>query len=198
MRHSGNTNPPGRQKLIKALSTLLKTKHFQAITTAEIAATAGVTEGLIYKYFKDKQDFLYQVLYEHFTAFHLEVQQRMALAETAVEKVEILIRSSLKSYTENRVFARMLLLEVRSTPAYFATDAYGVARGFARTLRGVIEDGVARGEIDRRIDPLLLTKCILGSIEHACLGEILFSRQLDVDSTTATLSHILFHGVRAQ
>ena len=198
MRHSGTTNPPGRQKLIRALSALLKAKHFQAITTAEIAATAGVTEGLIYKYFKDKQDLLYQVLYEQFTAFHQEVKQRMTLAETTVDKVEILIRSSLTSYTENREFSRMLLLEVRSTPAYFNTEAYGVTRSFARTLRGVIEEGIARGDIDPRTDPLLFAKCILGSIEHACLGEILFSRELDVDKTTAALIHILFNGARAQ
>ena len=52
--------PPGRVKIVQALVGLLVRKDFNAITTAEIAKTAGVTEALIYKYFKDKRDLLYQ------------------------------------------------------------------------------------------------------------------------------------------
>ena len=54
--------PPGQIKIIQALNLLLEEKEFGAITTAEIAKTAGVTEALIYKYFKDKRDLLHQVL----------------------------------------------------------------------------------------------------------------------------------------
>ena len=47
--------PPGRIKIVEAVKHLLENRDFQAITTAEIAKTAGVTEPLIYKYFKDKR-----------------------------------------------------------------------------------------------------------------------------------------------
>ena len=48
--------PPGRIKIMQALKLLLERKEFSAVTTAEIAKQAGVTEALIYKYFKDKRD----------------------------------------------------------------------------------------------------------------------------------------------
>ena len=57
--------PPGRIKIGDSLRLLLEKKDFGSITTAEIAKTAGVTEALIYKYFKDKRDLLYQVLREY-------------------------------------------------------------------------------------------------------------------------------------
>ena len=44
--------PPGRIKIVQALISLLEQKEFNAVTTAEIAKKAGVTEALIYKYFK--------------------------------------------------------------------------------------------------------------------------------------------------
>jgi TetR/AcrR family fatty acid metabolism transcriptional regulator len=69
MKHKGKTNPPGRIKIIKSFSRLMKEKDFHSITTAEIAGNAKVTEGLIYKYFKDKKDLLYQVLNDHFAEF---------------------------------------------------------------------------------------------------------------------------------
>ncbi len=105
MKHKGKTNPPGRQKIIKSLSTLMKTKDFHSITTAEIAETAGVTEGLIYKYFKDKKDLLYQVLNLHFSQFQSMVIKRIDAKKTCIEKLETIIHASLESYTSNRVFA---------------------------------------------------------------------------------------------
>jgi len=57
--------PPGRIKIAEALRSLLEKKDFGSITTTEIARTAGVTEALIYKYFKDKRDLLYEVLREY-------------------------------------------------------------------------------------------------------------------------------------
>lgn len=36
--------PPGGVKIAKAFRTLLEKKNFESITTAEIAATSGMTE----------------------------------------------------------------------------------------------------------------------------------------------------------
>ncbi len=52
----------GKIKIAKALRTLLAEKECVAITTSEIARTAGVTEALIYKYFRDKRDLMHHVL----------------------------------------------------------------------------------------------------------------------------------------
>ena len=38
--------PPGRIKIVQALKSLLEAREFSAITTAEIARSAGVTEAL--------------------------------------------------------------------------------------------------------------------------------------------------------
>ncbi|MDA8140533.1 MAG: TetR/AcrR family transcriptional regulator [Desulfobacteraceae bacterium] len=197
MKHKGQTNPPGRQKIINALTELMGTKDFQSVTTAEIAARAGVTEGLIYKYFKDKKDLLYQVLNDIFIQFNQSVVERMAGKVSAIEKLEIIIRASIEYYTANRVFARMLLLEVRNTQDYFASEAYAMVKNYARNILDVINDGIGRGEIRRGTDPYILRKVILGAMEHACLGEIIFAGQLDAKAITQAISNIIFNGARA-
>ncbi len=197
MKHKGKTNPPGRQKILKSLSKLMKTKDFHSITTVEIAETAGVTEGLIYKYFKDKKDLLYQVLNQHFSQFQNMVLKRIEGKESCIEKLEIIIHTTLESYISNRVFAKILLLEVRSSPVYFHTEAYEMVRVYSRTILEVISEGIERGEIKAKTDASLLRKIIIGGIEHACLGEIIFGRELDVKSISADISNILFNGVKA-
>ncbi len=197
MKHKGKTNPPGRIKIMKSFSNLMAQKDFHSITTAEIAGNAEVTEGLIYKYFKDKKDLLYQVLNEHFFEFQAKIENRIANEKTCVEQLEVVIFSSLESYAENRIFSRILLLEVRNSLDFFDSCAYGMVRTYSRTILEIIEKGVKKGELRPDVDPYILRKVILGAIEHACLGEIIFGKELDIDEVSAGISNIVFNGARS-
>jgi len=197
MKHKGKTNPPGRIKIMKSLSLLMAQKDFHSITTAEIAGNAKVTEGLIYKYFKDKKDLLYQVLNEHFYEFQAKIENRIANEKTCIEQLEVVIFSSLESYTENRIFSKILLLEVRNSLDFFDSGAYGMVRKYSRTILDLIENGMKKGEFKPDIDPYILRKVILGTIEHACLGEIIFGRELDIDEVSTGITNIIFNGAKA-
>ena len=44
---------------------------------------------------------------------------------------------------------------------------------------------------------MLFRSVILGAIEHACLGEIIFGRELDIDQVVSGITNIIFNGVSA-
>jgi len=197
MKHKGKTNPPGRIKIMKAFSSLMSQKDFHSITTAEIASTAKVTEGLIYKYFKDKKDLLYQVLNNHFIDFLLNINTRIAREKTCIRQLEVIIFSSLESYADNRIFSKILLLEVRNSMDFFDSSAYEMVRKYSRTILEIIENGIKKRELKSDVNPYLLRKVILGAIEHACLGEIIFSKRLDIDKISTGIANIVFNGAKA-
>lgn len=197
MKHKGKTNPPGRIKIMRSLSNLMAEKDFHSITTAEIAGNAQVTEGLIYKYFKDKKDLLYQVLNEHFFEFQAKIENRIANEKTCVEQLEVIIFSSLESYGDNRIFSKILLLEVRNSLEFFNSCAYGMVRKYASTILDIIKKGIQTGELKPDTDPYVLRKVILGAIEHACLGEIIFGKELEIDEVSTGICEIIFNGVKA-
>ena len=151
MKHSGKTNPAGRRKIIRALTKLMGDKDFHSITTAEIAETAGVTEGLIYKYFRDKKDLLYQVLNDIFIQFNNTVISRIADKPTAVEKLEIIVHTSIEYLLANRVFAKMLLLEVRNSPVFFNSEAYAMVRSLTKVF--------GKANLSPTPIPIYLKKC---------------------------------------
>lgn len=197
MKQKRKTNPPGRIKIITSFSKLMEEKDFNSITTAEIAKNACVTEGLIYKYFKDKKALLYQVLHDQFTVVQQTIEQRISLQTGSIEQLKIIIHASLECYTASRLLSKMLMLEVRSSPAFFTSAAYAMVRRYTSTILQVIEQGIETGEIRSETDPALLRKVILGAIEHACLGEIIFGRELDIDKTAREISDIIFNGVKS-
>ena len=187
--------PPGRIKIEEALRTLLAEKEFTAITTAEIAKTAGVTEALIYKYFRDKRDLLHQVLGEYLEHFLSQAEMDLKGIKGALNKLRKLIWSHINMYAANRVFARILILEVRNYPDYFKSDAYQIVRRYTKIVRKIIEEGIQAGEIRSDISVAVIGQAILGAIEHVSLPGVIFNRDIAADEITEELCELIFNGI---
>lgn len=187
--------PPGKVKIAEALKSLLSEKDFGTITTAEIARTAGVTEALIYKYFKDKRDLLHQVLSEYLKAYLIQSRIDIKGIKGAKNKIRKLVWSHSNIYATNRVFAKILLIEVRNHPDYYTSDTYGLVKQYSGILLGIIEEGIQNNEIREDISPAVLRQSILGCIEQACFTSIIFNREISPDQITDDICELLFKGI---
>jgi AcrR family transcriptional regulator len=187
--------PPGRIKIMQALKLLLERKEFVAVTTAEIAKQAGVTEALIYKYFKDKRDLLHQVLREYLEQYQIQVENDLKGIKGALNKLRKLIWSHINVYATNRVFAKILLLEVRNHPDYYKSETYELVKIYSDTVLQIIEDGVHSREIRQDLDPKFIRLGIIGSIEQVCLSGVVFGRDISPDDITENLCEFIFKGI---
>jgi TetR/AcrR family fatty acid metabolism transcriptional regulator len=190
--------PPGRIKIMQALKLLLERKEFGAVTTAEIAKQAGVTEALIYKYFKDKRDLLHQVLREYLEQYQVQVENDLKGIKGALNKLRKLIWSHINVYATNRVFAKILLLEVRNHPDYYKSETYVLVKIYSDTVLQIIEDGVRNREIRQDLDPKLIRLGIIGSIEQVCLSGVVFGREISPDDITENLCEFIFSGIEPE
>ena len=189
------TLPPGRIKIVESLKYLLEEKEFGAITTAEIARTAGVTEALIYKYFKDKRDLLHQILSEYLEQYRAQITQDLGGIKGVFNKLRKLIWSHINVYATNRVFAKVLLIEVRNYPDYYKSETYQRVKEYSDIVLHIIEEGVRNNEIRGDISPKLMRYGILGTIEQVCLSGITLGRNIDPDDLTEQLCEFFFKGI---
>ncbi|MEW6440409.1 MAG: TetR/AcrR family transcriptional regulator [bacterium] len=187
--------PPGRIKIAEAFIALLEQKEFGFITTAEIAKNAGVTEALIYKYFEDKRGLLHQVLEEYLEQYLEQFQRDLKGIKGALNKIRKLIWSHIHVYSNNRVFAKILFLEVRNHLEYYSSKTYGMVQEYSKILLGIIEEGIRDGEIRDDIPPRLIRQVIFGSIEHLCLTGVIFKREISPDELTEDLCKFVFNGI---
>ncbi len=194
-RYKQKTLPPGRIKITRALKSLLEQKEFSAITTAEIARIAGVTDALIYKYFKDKRDLLHQVLSEYLEQYRTQINLDLKGIKGTLNQLRKLIWSHINVYATNRVFARILLIEVRNYPDYYKSETYGRVKEYSDIVLQIINDGIQNREIRDDLPPRLLRHSILGSIEQVCLSGITFGKDIDPDALTDQLCAFIFKGI---
>jgi len=187
--------PPGRTKIVEAVKQLLENKEFQAITTAEIARTAGVTEPLIYKYFKDKRDLLNQVLEGYLEQYIDRIELDLKGIKGAMNKLRKLIWSHIYTYASNRIFAKIILLEVKGFPINFDNKTYSLSRRYGDIILEIIEEGIKNGEFREDISSSSLKHLILGGIERVVLPGLIFNRDISPDILTEDLCGLLFYGI---
>jgi len=180
---------------MQALRLLLQEKDFSSITTAEISRVAGANEALLYRYFKDKRGLLHRVLAEYLRDYRLEVQSEVHRVRGAVNKLKRLMHSTISFYEKNRIFSKILLLEVRNYPSYFESEAYELVKEYARFIDEIIKEGVRNKEIRDDIPISSLRDVILGSIEQACLRWVIFDREFDSELLARNLSEAVFSGL---
>ena len=190
------SSPPGKLKIVNAMRTLLEDRTFESITIAEIAVTAGVTEALIYKYFKDRRDLLHHVLKEHYELFLIQIDRDLQGIDGALNKLKKIIWSSIERYANHRVFARIILLEVRNSERYFQSEAYELVKQFNRIIIGIINEGIEGGEIRDDLPPASIRNAIFGAIEHSCLNRVIFNESVSTGDTAKFISDLIFNGIR--
>jgi len=112
------------------------------------------------------------------------------------EQAQKIIWSSIERYANHRVFARIILLEVRNSEEYFRSEAYALVRQYNRILIDIINEGIANGEIRDSLPPAYIRNAIFGAIEHSCLNRAIFNEPVSTNEVARIITDLLFHGIK--
>jgi len=189
------SDPPGKIKIAEALRILLKEKDFNSITTADIARTSGVNEALIYRYYKDKRGLLHTVLAEYLENYIETMELNRKGIKGAVNKLRKLIWDMIYLHHKDRVFSKILLLEVRNFRGYWESETYQIVRRYSKSMLNLIKEGIDAGELRDDISPSHIRQIILGAIEHLCLPAVIFGYDIAPDKMTDDICDVIFEGI---
>ena len=189
------SSPPGRIKIIEAFKSIMEEKSFEAITWAEIANTAGVAEGLIYRHFKTKRNLLHEVLDELSYDYYLILNREVEGVEGALNKIRKYIFVTMQSNQQSTLLSKILLIEGRTFPDFFKSEAYEKVRKNVGVIKDFIKEGIESGEIRDDIPVQRISQMIAGIMEYMLLPKLLFKRPIDPESLTEDVCKFIFMGI---
>ncbi len=188
-------DPPGKIKIADALKTLLEEKDFNSITSAEIANISGVNEALIYRYYQDKRGLLHHILSAYLRESESQINAYLKDTTGTFNKLKQIIWHTFDTYDKNRIFAKILLIEVRNFPGYFKSETYYLAKQYSLIMLKLLNEGIDNGEIRNDISAWHMMQTIIGAVEHLILPSLIFDRELDIDVCTENLCRMLHEGI---
>jgi TetR/AcrR family transcriptional regulator, fatty acid metabolism regulator protein len=158
--------PEKRRAILHAAVRVFADKGYHGCRIADVARQAGVAYGLVYHYFRDKDELLESVFAEQWTIFIQAIQAIRAGPGTAAEHLAAVCRFALDVFRTAPHAVRVLLLEVARTPnALRAGSTRQTFEAAVGLLADTIRLGQEAGELRRDLDPVIGAASVLGALE---------------------------------
>lgn len=169
------------QGILEVATALYAQGGYETITMAAVASAAGLSEGTLYNYFRDKQDLQLRVSLGVFEAYTLEMEQVVANSTSLRHGLEGIIAVELRLLIEAKELFRVWLREVRSSSAYAQSEARHALRRFSTQLIHLFAKWDATPDPRLGLSLPLLRDIVFGSLEHIVWTAMVQRREDDID-----------------
>jgi len=155
-----------RAAIERGVVEVVARKGLPATTIKDIAAAARVSPGLLYRYWRNRDDLAADVYRKHYQAL-LERLGRLAAAEDGLwRKLSAIVRGFLEFADQNPTLLKFILLSQHDLHRTVPPD-----KGVRAFLRDMIRDGMARRRM-RAIDQNLAAQLLLGIVLQPVVGAL--------------------------
>jgi len=147
-----------RQQILTAAATVFAAKGFDRATIRDVARAAGIAEGSIYNYFRDKQDLLVHLPRQFFLP-PIQAVQAAAVADAPPAPDQILqfiAQNMVNIVTQNRELVRVLftavpLMDETLRAEYIQQMPLYAMEALENYIRAMQKTGVFRADLDAAI-----------------------------------------------
>lgn len=181
--------------ILDAARTAFAERSYEAVSIAQIARAAGISDGLVYHYFRDKRDLLFHVLRTFYERIMVDLETKVRRETTFEARLEALIRSHLEVFVADTDLCRLFISEVRVASDYRGSRIQELNRAYTSILIDMFDEAVRGGKVSAVVSPRLLRDVIFGAIEHRAWRYVNGSNALDTAATARELTALFTQGL---
>lgn len=187
-----------RRQLLDAAVRVFARKGFHATRVADIAEEAGVSHGLLYHYFKSKDQVLEAVFHENWSLLVARIESVEETDEPAADQLRHISAIVLRTWLHLPDVVRVVVQEFGRSPEL--GERIGELTLPIDAIQRVIARGVERGEFRRDIDPVFAATVVYGGIDELLTGWVLGrlpSGEADVAMAEQTMIEVILVGLQS-
>ncbi|PIC63597.1 TetR family transcriptional regulator [Sporosarcina sp. P13] len=187
------TKPKYKQIVDAAVIVIAENGYHQA-QVSKIAKKAGVADGTIYLYFKNKEDILVSVFREKMAVFGVNIKEILEKDLPISEKLLQVIENHFRVLQEDPHLAIVTQLELRQSNKELRSQINGVLKEYMVLLDELLKGGVETGELSPDLDLRLARQMLFGTMDETITSWVLNDQKFDLLKTAPKVSKMLLHG----
>jgi TetR/AcrR family transcriptional regulator, fatty acid metabolism regulator protein len=187
--------PPDKsRRILEAAVWVFARKGYFAARVSEIASRAGVADGTIYLYFRNKEDILVS-LFDHVMAEHVvKGRQELEAVRGAEARLGVIARHHLRLLGGNRDLAVVFQVELRQSTKFMERFTAGWLRDYLAIITEVLEEGQREGIFRENLSLSLATKAFFGALDEMVTSWVLSSKDYDLVGQAAPVVDLFLRG----
>lgn len=154
------------ERLLAAAGRCFGEMGYDATSIAGIARLAGVSDGLIYRYFADKRALLLAVLARFFEELIQRTRIAVAAETSFAGRLRALTRTHLQTMVDEPELCRLFLRQTRDSGNYIGSPIHEMTSRYTALLRDIVSDALATGECRADLDARMFRDLVFGGMEH--------------------------------
>lgn len=188
---------PGEKyhRILEAAVKVFAEKGFHQATISQIAREAGVADGTIYLYFKNKDDILVQFFQYKTKQVFSDFREEVKNADTAVDKLRNLVHRHLTEFQRDRDMAIVYQAFAHHRNDLVEGNIREMSKMYLEMVSEILELGQQDGSMRKDIYVGLVKRFILGAVEAAISNWLHSRKKYDLASMADPLIDLFIRGI---
>ncbi|QFF99626.1 TetR/AcrR family transcriptional regulator [Psychrobacillus glaciei] len=188
---------PKYKQIIDAAIIVIAENGYHQSQVSKIAKQAGVADGTIYLYFKNKEDILISVFEEKMEMFADNLNGIVKEDITASMKLFKMIENHFIVLASNHHLATVTQLELRQSNLALRLKINAILKTYLIWLDAILKEGIKNGEFDQSIDIRLARQMVFGTIDETTTSWVMNEYKYDLVELTGKVHRLLLKGIKA-
>ena len=184
-----------REAILNAATRVFAEKGFFNSKVADIAKAAGVADGTVYLYFKNKDDVLHSVFDRAMDEFIAEGRRELDLLTDPEEKLRRIAELHLERLGSDREMAIVFQVELRGSIKFMQEFSAAGFSEYLDIIRKTIEEGQKSGAFRRDLKPVVAAKIFYGALDEMVTNWIISNKSYQLGQMANEVLKIFFGGV---
>ncbi|KLV25406.1 MULTISPECIES: TetR/AcrR family transcriptional regulator [Bacillus] len=186
---------PKYMQIIDAAVVVIAENGYHQSQVSKIAKQAGVADGTIYLYFKNKEDILISLFKEKMGQFIERMENDIQKKPSAKEKLLLLIREHFRLLSQDHHLALVTQLELRQSNLELRQKINEVLKGYLNMLDSILAEGKKTGEFRQNLDVRLARQMVFGTIDETATTWVMNDQKYDLPALAESVHDLLLNGI---
>jgi TetR/AcrR family fatty acid metabolism transcriptional regulator len=196
---SNGKEPRSREKhglILRAAIRVFSRRGFFNSKVSDIAREAGVADGTVYLYFKNKDHILVSIFDVTMTEAIADGRKALEALDDPRRKLERIAGLHLERMGRDRDLAVVFQVELRSSTKFMEQFSETGVTEYLDLIRSVVREGQQQGIFREALDATLVSKVFFGALDEMVTNWVLSRKRYDLRATAGPVLDLFFNGMK--
>jgi len=162
-----------RKLILDAAIKIFAKKGYHRSRVSDVAEEAGIAYGLVYHYFKNKEELLNSIFRERWESFLDAIRLYKDSSIGTRDKFTNICFFLLNSYNQRPELMEVLVIEIVRSSKFLEESHIEKFKEAFHLIEAIIREGQAKGDLKKEVDPALAVYIFFGAMELILTGYVL-------------------------
>ncbi|GIU83159.1 MAG: TetR/AcrR family transcriptional regulator [Acidobacteria bacterium] len=184
-----------REAILRAAIQVFAENGFFNSKVSDIAKKAGVADGTVYLYFKNKDDILRSIFDQAMALFIAEARKEIELLDDPKEKLRRIAELHLEKLGADRELAIVFQVELRGSTKFMEEFSNAAFAEYLNIIKETFIEGQQKGVFRSELNPTVCAKILFGALDEMVTNWILSKKNYALAPMAEIVTSVFFDGV---